>query len=250
MKRLGQLQRGQKPSRNRGKMPTRHIMTEEERKLHKREAVRRYYLLHREQVKVRNKAWRLANLEQVKAREKAYRLAHPEQVKAKDKAYKLVNSEQIKVWMRIYRLAHREQQRAYRLAHREQREAYRLAHLEQARVGARVWRLVHPEQARAKEKAWRLAHPEAKQARAQRRRARKLELPDTLTVTQWEAILAAYKFRCAYCGKGSKLTMDHIIPLAKNGGTTADNIVPACKHCNSVKHIGLPPKPVNLVLAA
>jgi len=45
---------------------------------------------------------------------------------------------------------------------------------------------------------------------------------------------------CYYCGVkvGSKnLTMDHIIPLSRGGRSTKENIVPACKECNTKKSI-------------
>jgi 5-methylcytosine-specific restriction endonuclease McrA len=34
---------------------------------------------------------------------------------------------------------------------------------------------------------------------------------------------------------GLKLTQEHVIPVSRGGGTTAENIVPACGKCNSSK---------------
>ncbi|MCF6290470.1 MAG: HNH endonuclease [Desulfobacterales bacterium] len=48
---------------------------------------------------------------------------------------------------------------------------------------------------------------------------------------------------CYYCGrkeKGSGLTMDHLVPLARGGRSTRDNIVCACKRCNTRKRSLLP----------
>ncbi len=48
---------------------------------------------------------------------------------------------------------------------------------------------------------------------------------------------------CYYCGRKvpkEELTMDHKIPLALGGRSTRENIVPACKECNSLKKF-LPP---------
>ena len=45
-------------------------------------------------------------------------------------------------------------------------------------------------------------------------------------------------FRCQYChwtGPISNLTLDHLVPLAKGGKTTWENIVTACKECNTKK---------------
>jgi len=48
---------------------------------------------------------------------------------------------------------------------------------------------------------------------------------------------------CYYCGRKvskEELTMDHKIPLSLGGTSTRDNIVPACKECNTKKK-NLPP---------
>ena len=48
---------------------------------------------------------------------------------------------------------------------------------------------------------------------------------------------------CDYCGKETppkKLTMDHIVPLARGGRSTKGNVVPACKECNTRKKQLLP----------
>lgn len=48
---------------------------------------------------------------------------------------------------------------------------------------------------------------------------------------------------CYYCGKSFEskdLTMDHIVPLARGGRSTKDNIVTCCKACNTKKKTLLP----------
>jgi 5-methylcytosine-specific restriction protein A len=48
---------------------------------------------------------------------------------------------------------------------------------------------------------------------------------------------------CYYCGKHCKpgeLTMDHIVPLARGGRSTKDNLVACCKECNTRKKTMLP----------
>lgn len=71
--------------------------------------------------------------------------------------------------------------------------------------------------------------------RAERRRARKAQVPDTLTGAEWDTICRRFKQRCAYCGRLRKLTQDHVIPISKGGAHSADNVVPACRPCNSSK---------------
>jgi len=48
---------------------------------------------------------------------------------------------------------------------------------------------------------------------------------------------------CWYCGQKvefKNLTMDHVIPLARGGRSTKDNLVPCCKECNIKKKSSLP----------
>jgi len=43
---------------------------------------------------------------------------------------------------------------------------------------------------------------------------------------------------CYYCHQKfpyKELTMDHLVPLARGGRSTKDNLVPACKDCNTKK---------------
>ena len=135
-----------------------------------------------------------------------------------------------------------------------QRANYRAAHLEEERASHAAKYAAHPKEARTRSAAWAKAHPEATRTKNARQRARKRNLPATLSTEQWEAIKRAYQHRCAYCGKKETkkrpLTQDHVVPLKKGGGTTSDNIVPACGPCNFRKSAGPPPSipPIRLLV--
>ncbi len=43
------------------------------------------------------------------------------------------------------------------------------------------------------------------------------------------------RFECVYCGDGSELTFDHLIPRSLGGRTTWENVVTACSTCNLTK---------------
>jgi 5-methylcytosine-specific restriction endonuclease McrA len=48
---------------------------------------------------------------------------------------------------------------------------------------------------------------------------------------------------CHYCQNRfspDKLTMDHIVPLARGGTTTPGNVVAACLNCNRQKSVSTP----------
>lgn len=69
----------------------------------------------------------------------------------------------------------------------------------------------------------------------QRRKTRRLSLEDNFTEKMWERCKTAFNDCCAYCGNQTKLSHDHFIALSKGGEYTMNNIVPACKNCNSSK---------------
>jgi 5-methylcytosine-specific restriction endonuclease McrA len=57
----------------------------------------------------------------------------------------------------------------------------------------------------------------------------------------WQQKLSACT--CYYCNrhfKPKELTMDHIVPLARGGRSTKDNLVACCKECNTKKKTLLP----------
>jgi hypothetical protein len=48
---------------------------------------------------------------------------------------------------------------------------------------------------------------------------------------------------CHYCQKkfvADELTMDHLVPVSRGGKASRNNVVPACKECNSRKKYLLP----------
>ncbi len=54
------------------------------------------------------------------------------------------------------------------------------------------------------------------------------------------AVFARDGWTCQYCGARSNLTVDHVIPRSKGGGSTWDNIVASCAPCNRRKGDLLP----------
>lgn len=69
-----------------------------------------------------------------------------------------------------------------------------------------------------------------------RRKSRKQAvLLEEVSPQMWAEICEAFGWRCAYCNRQEPLTMDHVDPIALQGPHSADNLVPACKSCNSSK---------------
>ena len=81
-----------------------------------------------------------------------------------------------------------------------------------------------------------VSRKERERQKWQRRRSRMNNLPATLTTQDWQEILDCWDYRCAYCGKHAfELDQEHVTPVCQGGGYTIENIVPACKSCNSKK---------------
>lgn len=54
------------------------------------------------------------------------------------------------------------------------------------------------------------------------------------------AVFARDGWACQYCGAGSNLTVDHVIPRSKGGLSSWENIVASCAPCNRRKGDRLP----------
>ena len=77
---------------------------------------------------------------------------------------------------------------------------------------------------------------EDRRMQKQIRRAAKKGLPATLTIDEWNNIKLAFNTACAYCGASGELDKEHFIALTKGGEYTHNNIIPACRSCNSSKN--------------
>lgn len=70
-------------------------------------------------------------------------------------------------------------------------------------------------------------------ADARRRNARKRE--NGIFKISKKELLKLSKTPCFYCGSKERLTVDHVIAIARGGTDSIGNLVSACKSCNSQK---------------
>ena len=50
-----------------------------------------------------------------------------------------------------------------------------------------------------------------------------------------QKIKERWQYKCAYCGSGKNLTIDHIVPRSKGGTDFTKNVVCCCHNCNQSK---------------
>jgi 5-methylcytosine-specific restriction endonuclease McrA len=164
-------------------------------------------------LKVARADWYQNNKTNLKQTRKAYRAKNKARIADKEAERRQKNNAKEKARHAAYALKNKAKMRAYHAAKWQGNKASMYA----------------------RNRAWAKKNPQKVAVLMQRRRARIAATLATLTAEQWSAILVLYEGKCAYCGKAGKMTMDHVVPVIRGGGTTANNVVPACQSCNSSK---------------
>lgn len=160
-----------------------------------------------------------------------------------DKEYRRINAEKIAAYQSEYWYAHKEEigenfDKWYVLNFdkvKAQRKTYDIIHFDENQRRVKKWTKEHPEQTKEWRRAYSKAHPEIGRCHVRKRRAVARKAVNTLTRQEWEEIKLSYGNRCVYCGTKAT-SQDHIVPMARGGSHTADNVVPACGSCNSSKN--------------
>lgn len=110
---------------------------------------------------------------------------------------------------------------------------YSSTHREARRVSCREWRLRNPDYVKAAEQARFRTDSETVLAKNRAYHARRRNAPGKFTASEWLEKIAEYDGRCAYCREVKKLTVHHVVPLSKGGTNYIQDVVPACRSCNS-----------------
>jgi len=202
-------------------------------------------------------------VEERKARQHAYYGAHRDAIKARVRAHALANRSAVrayqKQWWQDNRASNLAKKTAHRRANRDaiaeaQRKWY-AANADKVKCRAKAYRLANPLKAKAAVQAWcsanaprlRLvkqewqradyrANPEKYREAQSRRKAQKLNT--RVEKINFKKILRDSNGLCGICHEPFDLfgiDFDHIVPLARGGTHTTNNIQATHSHCNRAK---------------
>lgn len=103
----------------------------------------------------------------------------------------------------------------------------------------RRWQQNHPKEYALTNRLWYQANPGKVIEIRHRRQARLASAEGEFTEEGFQELCIATDHRCFYCGgsedKVGPLVPDHMTPVSRGGSNWLDNIVPACRSCNSRK---------------
>lgn len=195
----------------------------------KKEYIKQYYQKNKKAISERQKLYRKNNHEQIKEREKRYKEKNKEQIKKYLIIYNQQNKERIYEFNKEYFNKNKEKykiySKQYREKHKEELKKYQLAYVQK-----------NKEKLKKKSSIYAQNNKEKLNLLWQKRNALKKQLEATLTVEQWEQIKKDFDYKCCYCGRELQLHQEHFLALSKFGEYTHNNIIPACKSCNSSKN--------------
>ena len=209
----------------------RHKAHKEEEKTYRKE----YNEINEETLCAKSREYRKHNKVAVSTYNRKYRGENREAANAYNKAYYSENKESLNADKKIYRENNKDAIKYYAKEYRENNSFLVNEWRKNNSSYNKEYYQANKEKITISIKEYAKTHKPMRVMINQRRRARKRNLPNTLTLLQWEQAKKYFNNECAYCGKDSSLTQDHYYPLHLGGEYTVLNIIPACRRCNSSK---------------
>lgn len=109
--------------------------------------------------------------------------------------------------------------------------------------------IVHEDDGRLRLMTWQERHPDWRCEQPLVREIGKIHSSSYWSHEHGPAVFARDGSRCRYCGATKRLSLDHVKPRIQGGDDAADNLVVACRSCNSRKG-GRTPEEAGMVLLA
>ncbi len=137
----------------------------------------------------------------------------------------------------------REKQGIYREVNKEKIKIYHqkryLENKEKYNDNSRKWYYNNWEKRNKEIKEWKSRNPvkpEKIKEYRHARRARVINSEGRFSANEFLELCNKYGNKCLRCNENKPLTADHVIPLARGGSNSIDNIQPLCRSCNAKKH--------------
>lgn len=176
--------------------------------------------------------WYRRNAENLRTRAFAYYYSHIEAARAAMRARyhrdPAPQSARMQKWYKRNSEAHKARSKAWRESHPTEYRAYLKEY--RAKNGDRL-----RAQNRAANRASYQRDPAPWILAGQIRTARRRGNGGSYTREEWLNLVALYGGHCTYCGATGRLGPDHIVPVVRGGTSDIENIVPACRRCNTSK---------------
>lgn len=208
-------------------------MTPEEKKEKQRMAARKYRLAHPEKIKEIRKKSRLKNYDKERKRCREWQIKNAKKVSEYYKKQREKNRDKLNAYTQEWRKNNPDRVK-------ESGKQWRKANSERRKQNWRTWREANLFYDTERRKRWRESNYEKVLFLNHLYRARRKKSLGAFSLTDWREIKKKYYYTCPACGRNEpeiKLTIDHIVPLAKGGKHDKNNIQPLCKNCNSQKSI-------------
>jgi len=162
-----------------------------------------------------------------------YRTQHKNEVEAQRAAYREAHKNENQAYQKQYRAIHRQELSEKKRAYYNQSDVRDAKQLHD-----RAYHASNKESRAETMKRWR--QTDAGQAsRANSCAKRRSRVGDNIiSTTEWQLIMSNANWHCVYCDIAltpENRSLDHVVPLSKNGSHCVDNLVACCRTCNSSK---------------
>jgi 5-methylcytosine-specific restriction endonuclease McrA len=196
---------------------------------------REYFEKNKERLKAYRKEWHQRNRERALAKQAERRGKDPERTKEERRLSYAKNREETR---KRRAKAYAEDEELRERARARSRAAY-AKNPERNRAWARRWNKEHPEEARERVAEWAKANPDKMQVIRLRRRGLLRKAGDANPAHLAKLLSEPC---CAYCEAAfepcsmRERTIDHVRPLVRGGTNATENLLAACRRCNSQKN--------------
>ncbi len=205
-----------------------------------------YYLDHKEDIFRKSKQWHQENPDSGKAIKKRYRDTHKEEIATRISEAKRADPERFSNNNKRSYKRNRDKilarNRAYYDKYPERKKETYRKHREKNREAmnerSRKWYAEHRSIHNQRVQRWAAKNTHKRLAYVHARRARRLQNGGQYTTAQWSELKLEYDYCCLCCDRREpdiRLTIDHVVPIARGGSNDISNIQPLCIHCNKSK---------------